>query len=119
MESKNLDFILELYSFHKTVNKMLESLAVAAPNEQKKYTGQVSWFMKKANQFIAENGVTFVSQNPGDAYDVGLPVTPVNLSDFDKDAELVIDQVIEPTVMHNGKVVQMGTVLLKKAEKND
>jgi hypothetical protein len=72
--------------------------------------------MKKANLFIEENGVTFVTQNPGDPYDVGLPVTPVNIADFDKDAELVIDQVVEPTVMHNGKVIQMGTVLLKKAE---
>ena len=113
MENKNIDFILELYRFHITVNKMLACLA---PDETKKYSGQVSWFMKKANQFIADNGVTFVTQNPGDPYDVGLPVTPVNIADFDKDAELVIDQVVEPTVMHNGKVIHMGTVLLKKAE---
>lgn len=116
MDNKNLDFIIELYNFHKTVNKMLASLS---PDEIKKFSSQVSWFMKKANKFIEDNGVSFVSQNPGDPYDVGLPVTPVNIADFDKETELVIDQVMEPTVMHNGKVVQMGTVLLKKAEKND
>lgn len=113
MENKNVDFILELYRFHITVNKML---ALLSPDEVKKFSSQVSWFMKKANQFIEDNGVAFVTQNPGDPYDVGLPVTPVNIADFDKDAELVIDQVVEPTVMHNGKVIQMGTVLLKKAE---
>ena len=116
MENKNLEFILELYSFRKSIDRIAATLPM---DERSKFSGKVSYFMKKATKFIEDNNVSFIEQNPGDPYDVGLPVTPVNSADFDKDAELVIDQVIEPTVMQNGKVVKMGTVLLKKAEKND
>jgi len=113
MENSNVDFILELLRFNKTIAKML---AIMSPEDQKKYKSQVTWFLNKAEKFIAENGISFVEFNPNDVYDVGMAVNPLNLSDFDKDAKLVIDQVIEPTIMHNGKVLQTGTVLLKKAE---
>ena len=113
MESKNIEFIMELLRFNKTVAKMV---SVLSPEEQKKFGSQVTWFMNKLKQFIADNGISFVEIKPNDVYDVGMAVNPLNLSDFDKDAKLVIDQVIEPTIMHNGKVIQTGTVLLKKAE---
>ena len=53
---------------------------------------------------------------PEGVYDVGIAATPLNLSDFDKDEELLIDQVIEPIVMFQGKVVKSGVVLLKSAK---
>ncbi|MBR5153964.1 MAG: hypothetical protein IKW57_04190 [Alphaproteobacteria bacterium] len=111
MNENTLDFILELQRLPKTINKML---MVMPPEEQKRHKAQLTWFFKKADEFIASNGFSFVACEG--VYDVGLPYTPLNLSDFDKDAVLVIDQVIEPTIMHNGKVVKTGTVLLKKAE---
>lgn len=113
MSDANLDFILELCRFIKTVNKML---VILSPEDQKKYRSQASWFFKKADQFIQDSGVSFIVPNSGDVYDVGMAFEPLNLADFDKDAALVIDQVIEPTIMHDGKVLQTGKVLLRKAE---
>ena len=84
------------------------------PEEQKRHKSQLTWFFKKADEFIANSGFSFVAC--GGIYDLGLPYTPLNLSDFNKDDQLVIDQIVEPAVMFDGKVVKTGTVLLKKAE---
>lgn len=111
MTEKDLEFVLELQRFPGIINKMLMDLS---PDKQKKYSGSVKWFFQKADEFIANNGVSFIA--PSGVYDIGLPVSALNLSDFEKDANLVIDQVIEPVVMYDGKVVKTGTVLLKKAE---
>ena len=114
MEHSNSEFCLELYGFLKVVAKMQERISHLSPEDGKKYSSQISWFLKKADSFFADNSIVFSSANAGDTYDVGLPVTPVNLSDFGTDDELVIDQVVEPTILQNGKVLQKGTVLLKK-----
>ena len=114
MENSNTEFCLELYRFLKLVTKMQDRLANYSPEDAKKYSSQISWFIKKSDQFLSNNNIVLSSPNPGDPYDVGLPVTPVNLSDFGADEELVIDQVVEPTILQNSKVVQKGTVLLKK-----
>ena len=89
-------------------------LMAMPPDEQKRHKAQLTWFFKKADEFITNSGYSFVEC--AGPYDVGLPYVPLNLSDFDKDTELVIDQIVEPTIMYDGKVVKTGTVLLKKAE---
>lgn len=108
MNEPNLDFILELYNSPKLFKKLLEHLS---PDEQKRYMGQVNWFIKKCNEFIANSGYSFVV--PEGIYDVGIAATPLNLSDFDKEEELLIAQVVEPIVMYRGKVVKSGAILLK------
>lgn len=66
---------------------------------------------------MAANKVSIIYPDLGSAYDVGSALNPVNLSEFDKDAELVIDQVLDPIIMHDGKVIQQGTVILKNKER--
>lgn len=111
MAEKDLEFVQELRRLPTIVSKMMSELS---PERQKKYSGQLTWFFKKADEFIESTGISFIA--PSGVYDVGLPVAPLNIADFDKDAELVIDQVIEPVVMYEGKVIKAGTVLLKKAK---
>ncbi len=111
MSEQNLDFILELYNAPKLFKKLLGHLS---PDEQKRYMGQINWFVKKCNDFITKSGYSFIV--PEGVYDVGIAATPLNLSDFDKDEELLIDQVIEPIVMFQGNVVKSGVVLLKSAK---
>lgn len=111
MDEQNLDFILELYNVPKLFQKLINHLS---PDEQKRYLGQVNWFVKKCQDFVNKSGYSFVV--PEGVYDVGIAATPLNLSDFDKDEELLIDQVIEPIVMFQGKVVKSGVVLLKSTK---
>lgn len=111
MNEQNLDFILELYNVPKLFQKIINHLS---PDEQKRYLGQINWFVKKCQEFITNAGYSFVV--PEGMYDVGIAATPLNLSDFDKDEELLIDQVIEPIVMFQGKVVKSGVVLLKSTK---
>ena len=114
MEEINVKFILELHRFEKTVAGLLSVLPL---EYQKKYRGQISWFIQQSDQFMAANKVSIIYPDLGSAYDVGSALNPVNLPEFDKDAELVIDQVLDPIIMHDGKVIQQGTVILKnKAE---
>ena len=83
---------------------------------QKKYAGQFSWFMKKVETILNQANISLVIPEQNSPFDTGLPVSALNIADFAPTDTLVIDRVIEPIVMKNGQVVKTGTVLLKKGE---
>jgi hypothetical protein len=105
-----VEFIVELWRLPKMFNKLIGKMDL---DEQKRYNSQFAWFNKKAIEFIQNKGIV-ISAPEGMPFDVGMPVTPLNIADFDKNDELIIDQVIEPVIMHNEKILKTGTVTLKK-----
>ena len=52
----------------------------------------------------------------GQAYSPALPPEPVNPEDFDTEEGLVVADTIEPTVLHDGRIVLRGKVVLRRAE---
>lgn len=107
------DFAVEIWRMPKLLDKLISRLDY---DEQNKYHSQFAWFNKKAIEFLYSTGITIVSLDKI-PFDIGMPVTPINIGDFGKDDELVIDQVLEPVIMQNGKIIKTGSVLLKKADK--
>ena len=53
MNEQNLDFILELYNVPKLFQKIINHLS---PDEQKRYLGQINWFVKKCQEFSTNAG---------------------------------------------------------------
>ncbi len=107
------EFAIEIWRLPKLLDKLISRLDY---DEQNKYHSQFAWFNKKAIEYLYSTGMTIASLDKM-PFDVGMPVTPINIGDFDKDDELVIDQVLEPVIMQNGKIIKTGSVLLKKADK--
>ena len=51
-------------------------------------------------------------------YDPGLPVTAVNLDEFEPDDQLIIQQILEPTILDSqNHITHIGSVILAKVNK--
>ena len=91
----------------------MRAIREAGPDEQKKYTSRFSWFEKKVLRAMEEADIRLVDLT-GQRYDPGMPVTPLNIDDFDPGVNLVIDRMNEPVVMHGEQLSRTGTVMLRE-----
>ena len=87
----------------------------ADSGEQQKYMSQFSWFEKKVTKALEEAGLSTVDLS-GMKYDPGMAVNPLNLDEFDPDAALVIDRMMEPVIMKDDRIIRTGTVILREEE---
>ncbi len=108
MKNSLLVIASEVYRIQKIFVPVLSKLG---PEDQIKYTGQLSWFLKKVGKSLAEAGFKTVSLEGMD-YDPGMAVTPLNLDEFDTEDTLIIEQMMEPIVMFGDSICKTGTVLL-------
>lgn len=111
VDEKQIQFAVEVWRLAKLTNKMLSKIDL---DEQRKYVGQLDWFNKKATEFFQEQGIAFANFQKGMPFDVGMPLNPVNIGDFNADDDLYIEQLLEPVILCEGKVVKQGTVVLGK-----
>ena len=78
--------------------------------------GRWSWSRRKLDEHLEGVGLRIVELAPGEPFDVGMAVTPLNVEDFDVHDELCIEQMIEPIIMEDGTVAKTGTVILRRKE---
>ena len=111
-DSKLLDSLIsiafEFFRFKDIFEKLLSKLDF---DEQSKYRNQYSWFSKKVDRALESAQITVLNLQ-GKLYDPGMAVSPLNLDEFNKDDQLYIVQMIEPTVLMNDAVYRIGTVVL-------
>jgi hypothetical protein len=107
------NFAVEIWRLPKVLDKLIAKIDL---NEQKKYISQFSWFHKKAIEFLQSENVIITSFE-GSPFDVGMPVNPINIGDFNKDDEMFVEQVLEPVIIQNEKIIKTGSVILKKVDK--
>ena len=79
--------------------------------EQTKYQSQFAWFTKKVEAALKNADLKLINLE-GQIYDPGMAVTPLNIEDFEPEDCLKIEQMIEPIIMMNEKVIKTGTVIL-------
>jgi hypothetical protein len=82
--------------------------------EQDRYASQMRWFLKRLQDGLGELNCKIVTPE-GQPYDAGMPLTPINLSEFSAGDELVVDQVLEPAIVGPSGVIRTGTATLRKA----
>ena len=111
VDEKQIQFAVEVWRLAKLTNKMLSKIDL---DEQRKYVGQLDWFNKKATEFFQAQGITFANFQVGMPFDAGMPLNPVNIGDFNAEDELYIEQLLEPVILYEGKVVKQGIVVLGK-----
>ena len=111
-DDKLLDSLIsiafEFFRFKDIFEKMISKLDF---DEQSKYRNQYSWFSKKVDRAL-ESAQIKVLNLQGKLYDPGMAVSPLNIDDLNKDDQLYIVQMIEPTVLKNDAVYRIGTVVL-------
>ena len=102
----------ETFRFQKTLSSVLNKLS---PDDQQKYGGQFSWYLKRVSRAIDDAGYRIIDLEK-EAYDPGMAVTPLNLDEFTPKDHLYIEQMIEPIIMQGSSVCKTGTVLLGRIE---
>ena len=83
--------------------------------EQTRYRSQFQWFLKKVEEALGDAGMHIVNVE-GENFDPGMAATPINIEDFDKNDDLIVEQMIEPIIMGSEGLIRSGTVILRKVE---
>lgn len=102
----------ESFRFQKTFEKVIQQIGF---EESRKYQNQLNYYAKRVSKSLDIFGVRILDLE-GKAYDPGMPVSPINIEDFEADDQLFIQQTVEPIVMMDDTVLKMGTVLLGRKE---
>lgn len=109
-----LHLATESWRFVRVFKKALRDID---EKKQKRYAGRLDWYEKQLGEAMEKFGCQFVDLT-GKPYDTGVAATPLNLNDFKAEESLVIDYMMEPTILDgDGRIVQIGTVMLRRAEK--
>ena len=103
-----IDMAVEAWRFRRVFTKAMSKLDAG---ESSRYIGQFNWFIKKVNEALKTAGMKIVDVE-GQPYDVGMALSPLNIDDFGPDDQLFVEQMIEPIIMDEEKVLKTGTAIL-------
>lgn len=70
---------------------------------------------KKFSAILAESGLKFISCERQE-YSPNLPITVINRDEFTSNDNLIVTQMIEPTIMEGDKVINVGKAILTAKE---
>jgi hypothetical protein len=112
LQASIIDIAVEAWRFKHVFSSALSKLEAAESN---RFLNQYLYFFKKVESAL-ENAELKIVNVEGKKYDIGLPITPLNMDEFSQDDKLIIEQMIEPIIMKSGKVIKNGTVILRRMD---
>ena len=98
----------------KSTRRLLRLAAEAAPDRVERERAQATYAARRINAALAGLGLR-LADHDGQPYSPAMPAEPVNPEDFDTEEGLVVAETIEPTVLLDGRIVQRGKVVLRRA----
>ena len=113
MEKEELDFLCEVVRFEKSIEKQWKRLAGINLLQQKKV--EMSYLrLHKMIQRYCDFLRIEMPLYEGMEYEIGLPVEPLNLEDFEKSDRLYIETVLEPVIKKkdSSEIIRNGKVIL-------
>ena len=97
----------------KTSRRLAKLTQEATPTRFERERAQLVFSQGRVEAALAEAGLRMVTYDAAQ-YSAQLPVEPANPEDFDTDEGLMIKETLEPTIMHDGRVLARGLVVLGK-----
>ncbi len=118
MEKEDLDFLCEVVRFEKSIDKQCRRLVGFNPLQRKKMDMAYVRLHKMIRRYCEFHGIELPPYE-GMEYEIGLPVEPLNLEDFETEDSLYIETVLEPVIKKSGssEIIRNGKVLLAVKEK--
>jgi len=107
-----INMAVESWRFCRVFDRMLAKLDAG---EQSRYKSQFRWFIKRIEESLAEAGLRLVNLE-GQRFDPGMPATAINIEEFEVNDTLIVDQMLEPTIVGEEGLIKTGTVILRKDE---
>ena len=106
-----IDLAVESWRFSRTFDRAVRRLDAG---ESPRFASRCRYFQKQISNTLEFAGIRLVNLE-GEVFDPGMAAAAVNISDFNPDDELVVEQMLEPVVMCDQGVLRTGTVKLRKA----
>lgn len=101
----------ESYRLIKTFERLSEKLD---ETDNRRFVNRSTFFRRVLDESLAANGLRLHEPKVNTLFDIGMPVTAVNLEDFADEANLKIDSILEPVVLDaSGAIIKSGLVTLK------
>lgn len=114
MNDASIEFLCEVNRFMKLIRNQLNKQRVLLMDRQISKINSLCDRMDKVIKNYCDEMQIEILDYSGIEYEIGLPVDPLNLDDFEeKDIKLYINMMIEPVIkekgtsviIHNGKVI--------------
>lgn len=115
MDNVSIELLCEIIHFEKSLKKQFNQPIVPLAEKQKKKIDLAYNRMDRVIQKCCDELQIEIQNLEGMEYEIGLPVDPLNLEDFEgEDAKLYIDTMIEPVIKEKGSstIIRNGKAIL-------
>jgi hypothetical protein len=114
MTAPTEDAFSKLAVEHWRLIRVLSRLVDRLPHEsQARVAAQARFASGQLDSLVKDQGLVLATFE-GRRFEPSLPVTAVNAEDFAGATTLLVSETVEPTVMADGRVVQLGKVLVSE-----
>ena len=111
MQQALVDLMIESWRFVSGYDRVISQLPV---EKHSRFQSRSRFFRNRLDEIAKEAGFTVSSPELGSVFDVGRPERPLNADEFEPDRTVVVEQVIEPTLIRaDGLIIHTGTVMLR------
>ena len=105
----------EMWQLCKSAQGWLEKLG---GRHQRRAGNQIDWGRSRLTEILAQRGIE-LQDRTGQAWDEGDPVDIVNASEAARSDASIVTSTLEPVVLHQGKVVRRGKVIVATQHTGD
>ncbi len=98
----------------KTSRRALRLTNDTAPARMERERAQLAYSTRRVGEALASHGIHY-REYKDEPYSPSIPAEPVNPEDFETEEGLCILETVEPTVLHEGRILMRGKVVLGKA----
>ena len=99
---------VEHWRLIRVLTRLVDRLPVES---QPRVAAQARFASAQLDSAVGEQGLSLATFD-GRLFEPSLPVTAVNAEDFPGLADLVVSETVEPTVLADGRVIQLGKVIV-------
>lgn len=112
MEKETVDFLCEVVRFEKSIRKQLkgQQLEITKKKKIQMAYGHMDKMIQRYCDFLHVE----VPEYEGLEFEIGLPVDPLNLEDFEEADTLYIETMLEPVIKEKGtsRIIRNGKAIL-------
>ncbi len=106
-----VDLIVESWRFVSGYDRVIAQLPA---EKHARFQSRSRFFRSRLDEIAQQAGLRISVPEVGSVFDGGLPDRPLNADEFGPYLTVVVEQVIEPTLVRiDGLIVHVGTVMLR------
>jgi hypothetical protein len=98
----------------KAARRMTRVTRGFAPTQFERERAQLVYSERRVEDALSACGMRLITYDGSD-FSAHLPAEPVNPEDFESEEDLTVIETLEPTVLHDGRIVLRGRVVLARS----